>query len=143
MKIALKQAQKAFDLDEVPVGCVIVKDNKILAKSCNLRESKKSALAHAEILAISKANKKINAWRLNGCTMYVTCEPCPMCAGAILNSRIDKVVFGTKDPKTGAISSSFSLFEQPGMNHHPEILSGILEDECRNLLVSFFHNKRK
>ena len=126
MKIALKEANKSFQLDEVPVGVVIVKDDKIIARGHNLRETKQDPTGHAEIIAIKKASKKLKSWRLIDCTMYVTLEPCSMCAGAIMWSRIKRVVYGAKDIKGGAIGSSFNLFEQKGINHKPEVTSGCL-----------------
>ena len=141
--IALKEAEKARLKDEVPIGCILVEDDKIIARAHNLRESKKIATAHAEILAIEKACKKKKAWRLENVEMYVTLEPCPMCAGAILQSRIKKLVFGAYDPKGGALGSSFNLFEQKNLNHHPEIVGGILEEECSQIIKNYFKSKRK
>lgn len=143
MKIALKEANKSFQLDEVPVGVVIVKDDKIIARGHNLRETKQDPIGHAEIIAIKKASKKLKSWRLIDCTMYVTLEPCSMCAGAIMWSRIKRVVYGAKDIKGGAIGSSFNLFEQKGINHKPEVTSGVLEDEASTLLKDFFKLKRQ
>lgn len=143
MKIALKEANKSFQLDEVPVGVVIVKDDKIIARGHNLRETKQDPTGHAEIIAIKKASKKLKSWRLIDCTMYVTLEPCSMCAGAIMWSRIKRVVYGAKDIKGGAIGSSFNLFEQKGINHKPEVTSGVLEDEASTLLKNFFKLKRQ
>lgn len=143
MKIALKEANKSFQLDEVPVGVVIVKDDKIIARGHNLRETKQDPTGHAEIIAIKKASKKLKSWRLIDCTMYVTLEPCSMCAGAIMWSRIKRVVYGAKDIKGGAIGSSFNLFEQKGINHKPEVTSGVLEDEASTLLKKFFKLKRQ
>lgn len=143
MKIALKEANKSFQLDEVPVGVVIVKDDKIIARGHNLRETKQDPTGHAEIIAIKKTSKKLKSWRLIDCTMYVTLEPCSMCAGAIMWSRIKRVVYGAKDIKGGAIGSSFNLFEQKGINHKPEVTSGVLEDEASTLLKDFFKLKRQ
>jgi tRNA(adenine34) deaminase len=142
MKEALKEASKAKLIDEVPVGCVIVKDGKIIARGHNLRETKNSALAHAEIIAINKANKKLGAWRLQDATLYVTLEPCPMCAGAILQSRIKRVVYGAKDPKMGSLGSKFNLFDLQGLNHYPLIEDGIEQEDCSNILSSYFKQKR-
>ena len=142
MRIALKEAQKAAILDEVPVGAVIVKDGKIIARGHNLRETKNDPTAHAEIVAIRKACKKLNSWRLEGCTIYVTIEPCSMCAGTLLWTRIQRIVYGAKDPKGGALGSSYSLFEVKNINHHPEITGGILEERCSTLMTSFFRSKR-
>lgn len=141
MKEALSEARKASLLGEVPVGAVIVKDGEIIARAHNLRETNKSALAHAEVLAIESACKKLGGWRLHGCTLYVTLEPCPMCSGAIVNSRIDRVVYGAKDAKAGAFGSVMNFNFYP-LNHKPEIVQGILADECANLLSSFFRTKR-
>ena len=143
MQEALKEAHKSFDLDEVPVGVVIGKDGKIIARGHNTRESKQDPTAHAEINAIKKASKKLKSWRLIGCKMYVTLEPCSMCAGAIMWSRIDEVIYGAKDPKGGALGSSYNLFEQKGINHFPKIVSGIKENEASELLKKFFKSKRK
>lgn len=143
MCLALKEAEKSALLDEVPVGAIIVKDNKVIARGHNLREKSNDPTAHAEIVAIRKACKKLNSWRLEGCTMYVTIEPCSMCAGTLLWARIKRIVYGAKDPKGGAICSSFSLFESKNINHHPNITGGILENECSNIIVSFFRKKRK
>ncbi len=143
MSIALKEAEKARLKDEVPVGAVIVSDGKIIARGHNLRESKHNALCHAEIIAINKACKKLKAWRLEKATLYVTLEPCPMCAGAILQSRIKRVVYGANDLKGGALKSSFNLFEQKGLNHHPEITDGIMKDKCSSIITNYFKTKRK
>lgn len=141
MSLALKMAQKAKNKDEVPVGAVIVSDGKVIAKSCNARELTKDPVGHAEIIAIRKAAKKLGGWRLSGCTLYVTLEPCPMCAGAIINSRIDKVVFGAYDPKAGALGSVYDL-AQGKLNHTPRIIGGVLQDECAQLLKDYFRGKR-
>lgn len=143
MKEALKEAKKAFLLDEVPIGAVIVKNDKIVARGHNLRESKQDVLAHAEINAIRKLNKKLKTWRLPGYKIYITIEPCAMCAGAILWSRLDEIIYGAKDPKGGALGSSFNLFNVPNINHHPQIRGGVLEDECASLLKQFFKTKRE
>lgn len=139
---ALKEADKSAALDEVPVGAVIVKDNKIIARGHNLREKSKDPTSHAEIVAIRKACKKLNSWRLEDCTMYVTIEPCSMCAGTLLWTRIKRIVYGAKDPKGGAICSSFSLFEVKNINHHPEIVGGVLEELCSSKMTTFFKSKR-
>lgn len=143
MNLAYLQAQKALLEDEVPVGCVIVKDNKVIARAYNKRENKNSSTAHAEILAIQKACKKLNSWRLIDCTLYVTLEPCPMCAGAIILSRIDRVVFGALDPKGGAIISNIHLFDQKNLNHHPKVTYGVKNNECSSILTNYFKSKRK
>lgn len=142
MLLALKEADKSAALDEVPVGAIIVKDNKVIARGHNLREKSKDPTSHAEIVAIRKACKKLNSWRLEDCTMYVTIEPCSMCAGALLWTRIKRIVYGAKDPKGGAICSSFSLFEVKNINHHPEIVGGALEEQCSSKMTSFFKSKR-
>lgn len=143
MKEALKEAKKAYEKLEVPVGAVIVKDNKIIARAHNLKETKKDTTNHAEILAIQKASKKLEAWRLNDCEMYVTLEPCSMCAGAIINSRIKKIYIGALDEKTGAAGSGLNLFEDYKFNHKVEVEKGILKEECENILKSFFKELRK
>ena len=143
MREALKEAQKAFDLEEVPVGAVIVKDGKIIAKAYNKKETGKDATLHAEILAIRKACKKIGAWRLLDCEMYVTLEPCSMCAGALINSRIKKLYIGTDDMKTGACGSVLNLLEDYKFNHKIEIEKYILKDECEKILKDFFKHLRE
>ncbi len=143
MRMAYKEALKALKKDEVPVGCVLVKDHKVLARGYNQKEAKQDPMAHAEIIAIQKACKKLHTWRLKDVSLYVTLEPCSMCAGAILQSRIEKVFYGTEDPKGGALGSSFHLFEQKNLNHHPEIKKGILKKECSELLTNYFKTKRK
>ncbi len=143
MKEALKEAKKAYDKLEVPVGCVIVKDDKIIARAHNQKETKFDTTKHAEILAIQKASKKLNSWRLLDCEMYVTLEPCTMCAGAMVNSRIKKVYIGTKDEKTGAVGSVYNLFEDYTFNHKVEWKIGILQNECEYILKEFFKELRK
>ncbi len=143
MKEALKEAKKAYEKLEVPVGAVVVKDNRIIARAHNLKETKKDTTNHAEILAIQKASKKLGAWRLNDCEMYVTLEPCSMCAGAIINSRIKKIYIGALDEKTGAAGSVLNLFEDYKFNHKVEVEKGILKEECENILKSFFKELRK
>jgi tRNA(adenine34) deaminase len=143
MSLALKEARKAKEVDEVPIGAVIIKDNKVIAKAHNLRETKQDPLGHAEILAIKKASKKLKSWRLEDCELYVTIEPCIMCSGAIIQSRIKKVVYGAKDNKGGAHTSSINVFEAKNINHHPEIIGGVLEEECSDIIKKYFKNKRK
>lgn len=143
MKAALKEAKKAYDKLEVPVGAVIVKDRKIIARAHNLKETKNDTTKHAEILAIQKASKKLNSWRLIDCEMYVTLEPCSMCAGALINSRIKKVYIGASDPKTGAVGSVFNLLEDYTFNHKVEYEKGVLQDECESILKEFFKELRK
>lgn len=143
MKEAIKQAKKAAQKDEVPIGCVIVKDNQIIARAYNKREMKQCSTAHAEILAIEKACKKLGSWRLEDCDLYVTLEPCPMCSGAIIQSRIRNVIFGAYDPKGGCMGSNMNINDVRGFNHYPDIEGGILQDECSRLLKDFFKAKRK
>ena len=143
MKEALKEAKKAYEKEEVPVGAVIVKDGKIISRAYNLKESKKDTTCHAEILAIKKACKKLDSWRLEGCTMYVTLEPCPMCTGALIQTRIDKVVIGTMDYKTGACGSVLNLSNDYKFNHKIEIETGIMQEECEKILQEFFKDLRK
>lgn len=138
MKEAIKQAKKAYEKQEVPVGAVIVKDGRIIARAHNKREITNNSTAHAEILAIQKANKKLDSWRLIDCELYVTLEPCAMCAGAIINSRIKKVYIGTMDPKAGACGSVFNLFEDYKLNHYVETETGIMQKECEIILKEFF-----
>lgn len=140
---AIKEAEKSAALDEVPVGAVIVKDNKIIARGHNLREKTHDPTSHAEIVAIRKACKKLKSWRLEGCTIYVTIEPCAMCAGTLLWTRINRIVFGANDPKGGAIGSSFELFRVKNINHHPEITKGVLDGACGSLISNFFKKKRE
>ena len=142
MKAALKQAERAASELEVPVGAVIVHEDKIIARGRNRRETGQDALAHAELEAIRKACKKLGSWRLLNCEMYVTLEPCPMCAGAIVNSRVEKLFYGAPDPRAGACESVVNLFELP-LNHKPAAESGILRDECARVLSVFFMNLRK
>ena len=143
MKEALKEAKKAYDKLEVPVGAVIVKDGQVIARAHNLKETKLDTTNHAEILAIQKASKKLKSWRLIGCEMYVTLEPCSMCAGALINSRIKKVYIGASDKKTGAVGSVFNLLEDYTFNHKVEYEKGILQEDCENLLKQFFKELRK
>lgn len=138
MKEALKEAKKALEIEEVPVGAVIVKDGKIIARAHNTKETKKDATCHAEILAIKKACKKLDSWRLLDCEMYVTLEPCSMCAGALINSRIKKLYIGTDDSKTGACGSVLNLLEDYKFNHKIEIHKYILKEECEDELKKFF-----
>ena len=143
MKQALKEAQKAYDKLEIPVGAVIVKDGKIIARAHNKREKSQNAINHAEIIAIQKASKKLGAWRLNDCEMYVTLEPCPMCAGAIIQARIKKLYIGTMDEKTGACGSVLNLLEDYKFNHQVEVETGLLNNECEKILKDFFKDLRK
>ena len=143
MKQAFKEAEKAFKKLEVPVGAIIVKDGKIIARAHNQKETKTDTTKHAEILAIQKASKKLKSWRLIDCEMYVTLEPCTMCAGAIINSRIKKIYIGAMDEKTGAVGSVLNLFEDYTFNHKVEYENGILKQECENILKQFFKELRK
>lgn len=143
MKEAIKQAKKAYALDEVPIGCVIVQDNKIIARGYNRRNTDKNALAHAEISAIKKASKKTGDWRLEDCTMYVTLEPCQMCAGAIVQSRMKKVVIGAMNPKAGCAGSVINILQMKRFNHQVEMENGILEKECADMLSTFFKELRE
>ncbi len=142
MSLALVEAQKAYDLNEVPVGAVLVKNGEILAKSYNYKETSGDPTAHAEILALRAAAQRLGGWRLFDTTLYVTLEPCSMCAGAIIQARVDKVIFGAWDPKAGAAGSVINLLEFPQFNHRVEVLGGIMEQECTNLLKSFFRRLR-
>ncbi|MDD4184735.1 MAG: tRNA adenosine(34) deaminase TadA [Candidatus Izemoplasmatales bacterium] len=141
MKAALLEARKAGAKGEVPIGAVIVKDGKIIARGHNEREQKQSVLAHAELVAIKKAEKKLGTWRLEDCTLYVTIEPCPMCAGAIIQSRIARVVYGAKEPKFGAHTSIINVFDQ-AFNHQVEVKAGVCEQETSKLMKSFFRALR-
>ena len=142
MNVAIKEAKAAESKKEVPVGAVIVLNEKIIAKAHNKREKTQNALDHAEIIAIDKACKKLNSWRLENCEIYITLEPCSMCAGAIINSRIKAVYFGAYDKKGGACGSVVNLLENKSFNHNPEFTGGIMEKECGELLTNFFKNKR-
>lgn len=142
MKEAIKEAQKAAEELEVPVGAVVVYKNKIISRGRNRRENSQNALLHAEIEAINNACKKLNSWRLIDCKLYVTLEPCPMCAGAIINSRISEIIYGASDPKAGSCGSVINLFSLP-YNHKPAVTSSILKDECREILSDFFKKLRK
>lgn len=142
MKIALDEAKRAAGIDEVPVGAVIVKDGIIISQAFNTRESSKDATAHAEITAIKKACEALGGWRLIGCEMYVTLEPCLMCSGAILQSRIEKLYIGAMDPKAGAAGSVINVFEDYWFHHKCEVYTGILQEECSGILKDFFKKKR-
>ena len=137
-----KSLKSAFKKNEVPIGAVIVRDNKVIAKAHNLRVKNNLTTSHAEILAIEKANKKLKSWRLDSCTLYVTIEPCPMCAGAIIQSRMKEVVYGARDLKAGAHASVLNLFELP-FNHKVNVQFGVLEEECSNIISNFFKKLRK
>lgn len=142
MKEALVEAEQAFALGEVPVGAVVVKDGKIIARGHNRRETDRVATAHAELLAMEEACRALGSWRLSECTLYVTLEPCPMCAGTAVNARVGRVVYGAKDAKAGAMGSVFSVNAYP-LNHKVDLTVGVLEAECREILRRFFEGKRK
>ena len=138
MKEAIKQAKKAYDKEEIPVGAVIVKDGKIIARGYNKKEEKKDTTQHTEIIAIQKASRKIGAWRLQDCEMYVTLEPCAMCTGALIQARLKRVYIGTMDPKTGACGSVLNLLEDYKFNHKVEVETNIMQKECEKILKDFF-----
>ena len=142
MKEALKEAKLALDMGEVPIGAVIQKNGEIIGRGHNLTESSKDPTAHAEILAIKDAAKKLGGWRLLGCTLYVTTEPCSMCAGAIVLARLAKVVIGTRDPKAGACGTVLDVTGNPKLNHHPQVEFGCMEDQCRSIMQDFFISLR-
>lgn len=143
MRAAIREAKKAEKLEEVPIGCVIVQDHKIIARGYNRRNTDKNTLAHAELSAIKKASKKTGDWRLEDCTMYVTLEPCQMCAGAIVQCRLKKVVIAAMNPKAGCAGSVLNLLQIPSFNHQVEIERGVLEEECSQMLSDFFRNLRE
>ena len=143
MERAFMQAKTAFRHGEVPVGAVVVKDGKVISRGYNRRESDREPTAHAELIATRHATKKLNSWRLTGCTLYVTLEPCPMCSGVIINSRIDRVVFGAYDAKAGCCTTLYHLCNDERFNHRAEILGGVNEDECGEILSRFFKEKRR
>ena len=140
---AIKQAKKAEELNEVPIGCVIVYEDKIIARGYNKRNSKKNTLFHAEIEAINKASKKLGDWRLEDCTMYITLEPCPMCAGAIVQARMKKVIIGAMNPKAGCAGSIINILQMSEFNHQVELQTGILGEECSTMMTSFFSKLRE
>lgn len=143
MKEAIRQAKKAAALGEVPIGCVIVREEKIIGRGYNRRNTDKSTLAHAEISAIRKASRALGDWRLEGCTLYVTLEPCQMCAGAIVQARIPETVIGCMNPKAGCAGSVYNLLEEPAFNHRVRVLRGVLEQECSGMLKTFFKGLRQ
>ena len=143
MRLALKEAQKAYDLKEVPIGCVIVRDGYVIAKGYNRRNTDRNVLNHAELDAIRTACKKVKDWRLEDCTIYITLEPCPMCAGAIVQARIPKVVVGAMNPKAGCAGSVVNLLDMQGFNHQCEVITGILEEDCSQMLTTFFKELRE
>ena len=143
MKKAIEQAKRAAKYGEVPIGCVIVYEDKIIGRGYNRRKTDRNTLSHAELTAIRKASRYIGDWRLEGCTMYVTLEPCQMCAGAVVQARIDKVVIGTMSPKSGCAGSILNLFNVPQFNHQVETVTGVCEEECSKILSDFFTDLRK
>jgi tRNA(adenine34) deaminase len=143
MKAAIREAKKAYALDEVPIGCVIVQDGTIIARGYNRRNTEGNTLAHAELTAIKKASKKTGDWRLEDCTMYVTLEPCQMCAGAIVQSRMRRVIIGSMNPKAGCAGSVLNLLQMQQFNHQVEITRGVLEETCSSMLSAFFRELRQ
>ena len=142
MRLALAEAERALDHGDVPIGAVIVKDEEVIARACNERELAADPTAHAEILALRAAASEVGSWRLEGTTMFVTLEPCPMCAGAIVLGRIDRLVYGPQDPRAGAAFSLYNIVQDDRLNHQVELTTGVLEEECADLLRSFFEDKR-
>ena len=143
MQIAIDQAHIAEENGDVPIGCVIVYKDRVIAKAYNQREQLHDPTAHAEIIALTQAAEFIENWRLHACTLYVTLEPCPMCAGALVLGRLDRVVYGTDDPKTGAVRSLYELVEDSRLNHQLEVTNGVMQDECKNQLQTFFQRRRE
>jgi tRNA(adenine34) deaminase len=143
MRQALREAERALDEDEVPIGAVIVKDGQIIAAAHNQREQLRDPTAHAEMIAITQAAGALGNWRLDGCTMYVTLEPCPMCAGAIVQARIPRLVYGAADPKAGAVTTLYRLLDDSRLNHRAEVIAGVLAEPCGEILSRFFQQKRR
>lgn len=143
MQKAIEEAQKAEELAEVPIGAIIVRDGEIVGRGYNLRETTHDPTAHAEMIAIKQASEALGAWRLLNCTLYVTLEPCPMCAGAIVQSRIPLVVYGTRDPKAGCAGTLMNLLQEERFNHRTEVIEGVLQEECSSMLTNFFRKLRK
>lgn len=143
MREAIKEAKKAELIDEVPIGCVIVKNDKIISRGHNVRETEQNPIGHAEIIAIRKASKKLNSWRLEDCDIYITLEPCIMCSGAIIQSRIKTIYYGASDPKGGALGSSIDVLTANGINHHPNVEGGVLKEECSSIISNYFKAKRE
>jgi len=143
MQLALEEARKAGELGEVPIGAVIVYDGEVIASAYNLRETTQNAVTHAELLAIERACKQLGTWRLEGAELYVTLEPCPMCSGAIILSRVERVVYGAKDPKAGCAGTLMNLLDDDRFNHQSEVVAGVLEEECGEILTSFFRELRQ
>ena len=142
MRLAIKEGKKAYKKGEVPIGAIVVKEGEVIATAYNLKETKKNPTAHAEILAIQKAAKKLGTWRLEDCDLYVTIEPCVMCAGAILQSRMKGLIFGAREPKFGGVESILNILDNPKFNHKVEVIEGILEEECSQLIKDFFKDLR-
>lgn len=143
MREAIRQAKKAYQREETPIGCVIVSGGRIIARGYNKRNWKKHTLAHAELIAIHKASRVVGDWRLEDCTMYITLEPCPMCAGAIVQARIPRVVIGSMNAKAGCAGSVVNLLQMPGLNHQAEIVTGVLGEECSQIMTGFFKELRR
>ncbi|MDD6192244.1 MAG: tRNA adenosine(34) deaminase TadA [Lachnospiraceae bacterium] len=143
MKMALKEAKKAYDLNEVPIGCVIVKDDKVIGKGYNKRNTDKNVLSHAELIAMKQACKKTGDWRLEGCTMYITLEPCQMCAGAMVQARLENAVIGSMNPKAGCAGSILNILQMEQFNHQVNVTTGVLEEECSQILTDFFAELRE
>lgn len=143
MGLALEEAEKAAALGEIPIGAVLVQEGEVISRAHNLREMNQDATAHAEVLVIREACAKLKRWRLSGCTLYVTVEPCPMCSGAIVNGRIDRVVYGCPDVKAGGAESIFNIITNPNLNHCAEVTSGVLEQDCAQVMKTFFQRRRK
>lgn len=143
MKMAIDQAFIAEENGDVPIGCVIVHENRVIAKAYNQREQLHDPTAHAEIIALTQAAEAIGNWRLHGCTIYVTLEPCPMCAGALVLGRLDRLVYGTDDPKTGAVHSLYNIVQDDRLNHRLEVTAGVLREDCRTQLQAFFKRRRE
>lgn len=142
MRLALDQAERARTTGDVPVGAVVVQGDEVLASATNEREARPDPTAHAELLALKDASQKLGTWRLSDCTLYVTLEPCPMCSGAVILARLARLVYGTQDPRGGAAYSLYNIPQDPRLNHHVEITTGVLEEECRDLLSDFFKDRR-
>jgi len=142
MRRAIELAQQAAALGEVPVGALVVHENQVISDAYNERETRPSALAHAEITALEKACARLGRWRLSGCTLYVSLEPCVMCAGALVQARVDRVVYGARDPKAGAVESLYQVLADPRLNHRPQVTGGVLREECGQILSDFFKARR-
>lgn len=143
MRMAMDQAYLAQENGDVPIGCVIVHQNRVIARGCNQRELLHDPTAHAEIIALTQAAEFIGNWRLHGCTIYVTLEPCPMCAGALVLGRLDRLVYGAEDPKTGAVKSLYNIVQDDRLNHRMEVTAGVLKEECQKQLQEFFQRRRR